>query len=299
MIHIPFTVKVRSAFEWINQKSGGVISIFLTTIKQFDKQHGAEAAGSIAYFGVFSLFPILLFLVSVLGYFLEKIGSPIEIALLITQAIPISRNLVYSNLVQILGAHKLGGIIGLVGLLWAGSSVFSTISRNINRAWPNAQSRNLFEHRLFAFLMIFVLLLLVASWLITNLIVNLMPRIIVPFLGEVSIFENHFRNDLYGFIPLLIAFLILFGLYRWIPNTHVRWREAFWGAITAAILMDLSTQLFTWFISSGMASFDVIYGSLGTGIALLAWAYICAVIIILGAHLCAAIAIVKRFPVEI
>lgn len=285
---------IQSVYQSANHRSGGVGDIILTAGKSFDEQHGAEAAASISYYSLFSMFPLLLFLVSILGFFINEIGAPIEIAELITQAIPISRDLVYNNLIQILNARSLGGIIGIIGLMWAASSVFITVSRNINRAWSDASIRNVIQNRLVAFTMIVILLVLTGGWIASTILFSLVPKIVIPFFGEIDIFQTQTWNYLSNLLPWSLAFLILLGLYFWIPNTQVKWKEAFWGALTASIALNLATRVFTWLMSSGFATFDILYGSLGTALALLTWVYISALIILIGAHLSSAIAQVKR-----
>jgi membrane protein len=285
---------IQSVYQRVNHRSGGVVDIILTAGKSFDEQHGAEAAASISYYSLFSMFPLLLFLVSILGFFIEKLGAPIEIAELITQAIPISSDLVYSNLVQILNARSLGGIIGLIGLMWAASSVFITVSRNINRAWSDASVRNLIQNRLVAFTMIVILLVLTGGWIASTILFGLVPKIVIPFFGEIDIFKTQTWYYLSNLLPWSLAFLILLGLYFWIPNTPVKLKEAFWGALIASIALNLATRVFTWLLSSGLATFDILYGSLGTALALLTWVYISALIVLIGAHLSSAIAQVKR-----
>jgi membrane protein len=285
---------IQSVYQSVNHRSGGVVDIILTAGKSFDEQHGAEAAASISYYSLFSMFPLLLFLVSILGFFINEIGAPIEIAELITQAIPISRDLVYNNLIQILNARSLGGIIGLIGLMWAASSVFITVSRNINRAWSDASVRNVIQNRLVAFTMIVILLVLTGGWIASTILFGLVPKIVIPYFGEIDIFQTQTWYYLSNLLPWSLAFLILLGLYFWIPNTQVKWKEAFWGALTASIALNLATRVFTWLMSSGFATFDILYGSLGTALALLTWVYISALIILIGAHLSSAIAQVKR-----
>lgn len=285
---------IQSVHQRVNHRSGGVVDIILTAGKSFDEQHGAEAAASISYYSLFSMFPLLLFLVSILGFFINKIGAPIEIAELITQAIPISRDLVYNNLIQILNARNLGGIIGIIGLMWAASSVFITVSRNINRAWSDASVRNVIQNRLVAFTMIVILLVLTGGWIASTVLFSLVPKIVIPFFGEIDIFQTQTWNYLSNLLPWSLAFLILLGLYFWIPNTQVKWKEAFWGALIASIALNLATRVFTWLMSSGLAAFDILYGSLGTALALLTWVYISALIILIGAHISSAIAQVKR-----
>jgi membrane protein len=90
-------------------------------------------------------------------------------------------------------------------------------------------------------------------------------------------------------IPWLLTFLLFQGLYRWIPNTEVKWSEAFWGALFATTAWEVTKSGFKWYISSGLASQQLVYGSLGAVIALLLWIYLSSLIMLLGAHLTAAI----------
>jgi len=289
-----FRVKLQAFYQKFNQRFWRTPEIVQIAVQNFDRNFGAEASAAISFYAVFSLFPLLLFLVSVLGYFLGLIGSPIEIAEVITQAIPVSNELVYNNLTQILNARSIGGVIGLVGLMLTASGVFITVTRNINRAWPGAVSRNIIENRLVALLMVFVLLLLIGLWLLSTTLFNLIPRFAIDIGNGYFIHNTLIWVYLSAFIPWLFSFFVFFGVYLWIPKTKVRWTEALTGALIASIAWQLLTRAFTWFLGSGLAAFDVIYGSLGAAIALLSWIYLSSIILIMGAHLSAAIAEVRR-----
>jgi membrane protein len=95
-------------------------------------------------------------------------------------------------------------------------------------------------------------------------------------------------------VPWLVAFLIFLNLYRWLPNTPVRWAEAFWGAVFATIAWEATTLAFSWYLNSGLARFELLYGSLGTSVAFLLWVYLSATITLFGAHISAAIAQTTR-----
>jgi len=79
------------------------------------------------------------------------------------------------------------------------------------------------------------------------------------------------------------------SLYRWIPNTEVKWSQAFWGALVATLGWEIATQTFTWYLTSGMARYQLVYGSLGTVVALMFWIYLSSLITFYGAHLSAAV----------
>jgi membrane protein len=91
-------------------------------------------------------------------------------------------------------------------------------------------------------------------------------------------------------MPWLFIFLLYLSLYRWVPNTDVRWFEAFWGAVVSALGWVLATRAFTWYLSSGIAQYELVYGSLGAVVVLLFWIYLSSLITLFGAHLSAAVA---------
>jgi membrane protein len=90
--------------------------------------------------------------------------------------------------------------------------------------------------------------------------------------------------------PRVFTFFALWGLYRWVPNTEVKWSEALWGASVATLAWEIATNGFTWYLSSGIVQYELLYGSLGAIVALMLWIYIISLITLFGAHLSAAIA---------
>jgi membrane protein len=172
------------------------------------------------------------------------------------------------------------------------------LARNINRAWPDAKSQNLVRSQLIAFGLIAILIITMVLWLVWTWFINLLIAKDFPVLDMIVPFNDHLLSPLAQLFPGLASFLILLLIYRWMPNTKVLWLEALWGAIVAGIALGLLTAGFSWYLRSGMINYDLLYGSLGTSIALLTWVYISAIIILVGAHLSAAIARAKRLSLH-
>ena len=93
-----------------------------------------------------------------------------------------------------------------------------------------------------------------------------------------------------GILKVLVELLglgVTFGafmlLYRYLPNTKVLWRDLWLGALMGAALFHGIKVGFAWYFSS-FASFNVVYGSLGAIMAVLVWAYLSAIAIVLGAQ---------------
>jgi uncharacterized BrkB/YihY/UPF0761 family membrane protein len=62
------------------------------------------------------------------------------------------------------------------------------------------------------------------------------------------------------------------------------------GALVATLAWQLAARAFAWFLRSGLAQYQLIYGSLGTVVTLMLWIYLCSWITLFGAHLSAAVA---------
>lgn len=275
-------------FNLVNRLTGGVLEILVHAVTGFSNSRGPEAAASITYFFLFSIFPLLLSVVSIGSYFLEVGQIRLQVVRIVLAVVPIEPELLVQNIEEVLEARGTFGIIGVIGLIWSASAAFTILFRNINRAWVRADPLNALFTRLAGVLSIFAIVLLLILVRFASAAINLLPRLGIVFAED--FYDTYLWLAISSVIPLLLTFLMFLGLYRWIPNTRVRWSEAFWGALLVAIGWELSTNLFTLFLSAGILEYRVIYGSLGTMIALLFWLYINNMIILFGAHLSAAVA---------
>ena len=73
-------------------------------------------------------------------------------------------------------------------------------------------------------------------------------------------------------------------LYKYLPNTKTYWRHIWPGALVAAILFEISKNVFIYYVNT-FATFENVYGSLAPVVALLLWSYLSSLILILGAEL--------------
>jgi membrane protein len=275
-----------------NRLTGGILGIVVDMVDGFTKARGAEAAASITYYVLFSIFPLLLSVIALGSYFLEDDQVMHQIVQFVQASIPVAADMILQNIEEVLEARGTFGFIGVGSLIWSASAAFTSLFRNINRAWMRASPLNALLARLVGVVVIFALVLLIAVIRVASATANLLPTFDVELLDD--FYESFLWLLLSGLVPLVLTFLIFMSLYRWIPNTKVRWSEAFWGALVASVGWELTTNLFTYFLSQGILQYKVVYGSLGTMIALLFWIYLNSTIILLGAHLSAAIARNKR-----
>jgi membrane protein len=273
-----------NAYHSLNRWTHGGMDDLKSSHRHYLKVHGNEGATSIAFFTIFALPPLLILVVTIGSFFLEAQKIQEILINIIEENLPIPTETVLVFIEDLLAQRTTLSIIGLIGLFWSGSGALSSLTVNIDRAFPDTRRRTIFQSRLIAFLMIGILgFLLILSSLLTT-ILNVVYRIELPYIN----IDPSLR-----IIPSLFAFffrfLLLFGLYYWIPNTHVRRRSAFWGALIATTAVEITSRVFNWYLHRGLDYYNFLYGSLGTLVALMFWIYLNAQIIIVCAHITATI----------
>jgi membrane protein len=77
-------------------------------------------------------------------------------------------------------------------------------------------------------------------------------------------------------------------------NTQVRCLAALWGALVAPLGRELITDAFGWYLGSGLARYELLYGSPGAIVALMLWIYLSSWVALFGAQMSAAVARVSE-----
>jgi len=283
------TERANAAYEIANDLSGGILGIIRDAIQSFGSAQGSEAAASMSYYTLFSLFPLLLALVAAGSFFLDRQSVFQQVVDWVARAFPISQNLIEENLRQVLQLRGAVGITGLAATLWSASGAFTVLTHNINRAWTKTSPRGFLKNRLVALGIVgsFSIPLLIS--LLLSTLLNVLSLFQVPLVDLESLYGTPLWTALSDLIPWCFIFLLFLALYRWVPNAEVKWSTAFWAALVVAVAWELAANAFAWYIGSGLARYRIVYGSLGTIVALLFWIYLSSWIIIFGAHLCAAV----------
>ena len=290
LLKMDYKIKARSVFRLTGKAGQEVIKILVDTIRSFITANAAGAAASIAYYTLFSFFPLLILLVGFVGSVLED--EPVQQLVLdaVAEGLPTAQDLVKGNIERALNVGGTVQIAGTIGLLWSATGVFTALAQGINRAWHTAPARNFLFGRLVALAMVASLTALLILWVVSTTVFGLFPQFEIPIFGGRVIYDTYAWSILSRLIPYFVIFVLFLNLYRWVPNTKVRWREALWGAGIAALGWELANTAFRLYLSASLARYQLIYGSLGALIALMLWIYLSSMIVLFGAHLSATVA---------
>ncbi len=260
------------------------------SVEEFFADNCTQMAAAISYYVLFSLFPLLIFLIGVLGLFLQNSDLQEEIIDAILENIPLSEDQGRNDVTEaVRGVAGVGsgalGIFGLIGMAWSGSNMFGIIRRSINQAYDLEQQRPLVQQKLLDLAMVAGM----GFFFMTSIGATAFMRVVrersedIPHLGDAAE-QAGFVWDLTSFlIPLALSFLAFFVMYWIVPATKVRPLEAVPGALVAAALFEATKLGFTFYLQN-FGNYDLVFGSLGAVAAFLFWVYLSANILLLGAE---------------
>lgn len=266
------------------QSRSFALTVLISAAKGFNEDHCAHLAAGMAYYAVFSLFPLLLGLIALASFLMESGEAQSRIVAAAAQVLPGSADLVRRNVQLVLVQRGTIGLVAVVGLLWSAKAVFGAITTSLNLAWDVPESRPFWELTAMELALVigagffFLLSLAVTSTL------AVLSGLDVPLLGTLG------ASPLWALagIPFSLALstVAILLLYRFLPNKRLTFRDVWPGALVAGILFEIAKSAYVYYTTS-FADYELVYGSLAAVIGLLFWTWISSAILLFGAEIAA------------
>lgn len=247
-------------------------------------------AAAISYYALLSLFPLLIFVVSVLGLFLRSSSLQQDLVDEVLNILPLSQgegaNEVTQAVRAVAGVSIPLTIVGLAGLAWSASAMFGAIRSSLNVAWGSKSRRSFFKQKLLDLAMMagfggFFLLSIGATALL-----RATQEASSDLLGPLSGSSFFFWRAVSFIAPALLSLGAFAALYRYVPDTPVKTRGVWAGAVTATILFELAKNGFGFYLAN-FSRYDLVYGSLGAVVTFLVGLYLSAAVLLFGAEVAA------------
>ena len=237
-------------------------------------------AGAIAFYTLFSLFPLVLAIISIWGFLLGPEIEQTVLARRIAEVIPVSTEFIGETVHGVASARAITGAASVLGLLWASSAAFGAIRKGINAAWGIRRTRPFLKERLMD------VSLVLGGGLLMILIMLITP--ILSFLQETTVYvaPDADLDLLFRVVSVVVSPVLSFAtfliLYRYLPNTKVTFKDVWLGALGASVAYDGAKWGFLWYVSK-FPVYNIVYGSVGAVMALLTWVYVSSIILLFGA----------------
>lgn len=282
------TEKIPTGRLWLGIKNRATKRRILhRALTSFFDNDLVTSAAAITYFGVLVFFPSLLLALSLTQRFFGE-GLYHDILLRLRAFMPGSTEFVERNLEAISQVSTSILVAAFSVLLWAGSWIFSIIERAMCRMW-GTKPRSFLHGRLLTVGMIAAIgIVLMASLLATSSLVaveSIADDLPVKTAARLGAVTSLLWQSVFAALSLLVTISLFALIYRIMPNTKMRLLEVMPGAIIAGILWEVAKYAFAWTIP--YFHYDLLYGSIGAGVALLTWGYLSTLIMFFGAQLTA------------
>lgn len=272
---------------------------FLKTLLQqaageYVRDDCAQLAAAISYYAVFSLFPLLIFVVAMAGLLIQDRSVQEDIVDEVLKNIPLSegegRDSV-TDAVRGVGESGAGalGLLGLVGMAWSGSSLFGALRKALNAAFDDTESKRPFVPQKAIDL---GLVLALAVFFLVSIGATAFLRIVrnnsseLGALGDAAESAGLLWDGASYAIPLVFSFIAFTALYCLVPSRLRSPIEVWPGALVAAVVFEAAKLGFSFYLEN-FTSYDVVMGSLGAVAAFLFWIYVSANIMLFGAEVAA------------
>ncbi len=268
----------------LDGKSNGWLGVGERAYKGFSAHQGNANAAAIAYYTLFSLFPLTLLLISLASFVLNSQEAQERALVVVAGYFPSAVELVRTNIERVLQIRSTASLVGILGLVWAASGMFGSLSRAINLAWDVETPRPAWAERALAAGLVLLSAILFFLSLYSAPAIRLVSRLSNLLLSGSPVPPSLVTRLSRNILPYLLTALSFSFFYTILPSTHVAWLEVLPGALLTALAWHMAQIAFTLYLGT-FATYNLVYGSVAAVIALLLWSYMSGMIILLGAEL--------------
>jgi membrane protein len=261
--------------------------VIMTSFTSFSNDNGLKLSASLAYYTVFSIAPLLILIISLVGLVFKQDAITNHLYPEIKHYVGASAALQIQEMIKSLafsGKTGIAVISGIVTLLLGASSMFMEIQDSLNIIWrvkakPKKGWLRMIENRFLSFSLIIGLGFLLLVTLVINIVISALSDKLQHFLPGVTVWLVSGINLVLSFIVIAILFGIIFKV---LPDVKIKWKDVRAGAFFTALLFMGGQYLISLYLSYSASSST--YGAAGSLVVILLWIYYTAAILYIGAE---------------
>jgi membrane protein len=253
----------------------------LTLRERFKEDHLGLTASSLTFTTIISIVPLFTVALAIFSVFpmFAKMQVGLQ-QLLVDSLIPdnIARQ-VLSYLGQFASNANKIGWVGAAAFLISALMLILTIDGKLNDIWRVRTTRHLARR------IIVYWTLLTLGPLLMALSLSISSYVMSASKGWVSVLPGSL-NAILNIVQFIVLACSMAAMYRFVPNTRVRWTHALLGGVFVALGIELAKRVLSWYLSQ-VPTYSAVYGAFATVPILLIWIYVAWVIVLLGAVIAA------------
>jgi membrane protein len=263
----------------------GVPSTFKRTLTEFQEDNLTDWAAALTYYGLLSLFPALIAMVSLIGIFGDPQTTTSKLTEIITEIGPESGAETFEgpikSIVENQSAAGIAFVVGLAVALWSASGYVGAFTRASNIIYETPEGRPFWKLRPLQIAVTLAMIIMMALLAIGLVLTGPVVEAVANPIGLSSTAVDVWNIAKW---PVMAAIFILMVdvLYYTTPNVKLRgFKWVTPGALVAIVVWAIASALFAFYVSN-FSSYDKTYGTLAGLVVLLLWFWITNLAILFG-----------------
>lgn len=272
-------------------KHNGIVQVGQTVSARVGRNDVSGNAAQLAYYMLFSIFPMLLIAATLLAYLHIDKDSVFN---MIKEFAPDQiMDFLEENLNTLL-TQKNGGLlsIGIIATLWSASNGMNAVMKSLNKAYGVTNKRNYVVQRLLSMFFTLAMLATVGATLLLLVFGQQIGMFLINHLNFSEDFLS-FWNNLRWTVTLVVIFVVFTFLYWVAPNRRSTLISVLPGALFSTVGWTVASLGFAYYVNN-FGNYSATYGSIGVIIILMLWFYLTGIILMIGGELNATLAIRKK-----
>ncbi len=263
-----------------------VSRLLVASLREFIRDDGMRLSAALAFYAAFSLAPLLLIVLSITGSILGDEAVEGAIFAELRKDLGSSAAAVLEDMVA--HAHQprknaVMSVVGVVVLLFGAAGLFGQLKASLNAIWnvPGREGSGLWilvKSRFLSFSMV----LGTGFLLLVSMVFSAVLQFLNQRVGEIASVPSPVWAAAGGVSSFVLIGLLFAAIFRVLPDTSIRWREVWVGAIFTSGLFVAGKSLLAWYL--GREATVSSYGSAGAFIVILLWLYYSSAILLFGAE---------------
>jgi membrane protein len=266
----------------------GFVPTLKRTVLEFREDGMTDWAAALTYYGLLSLFPALIALVSVVGIFGDPVTTTRKLTDIVTSIGPSTAADTFSGPIRSITSNRgAAGVLFFVGLgvaLWSASNYVGAFMRASNVIYETPEGRPFWKLRplqiVVTLAMVLLLALLALALVLTGPVVDQVARPLGVSGTATTVWDVAKWP-----VMIVVVLLMIAVLFHASPNVKLpgfKWVTP--GAVLALVVWVIASAAFAFYVAN-FASYDKTYGTLGGMVALLVWLWIGNLALLLGMEL--------------
>lgn len=273
------------------------VQLLVKTGLKWNRDHCSSMAASLSYYALFSLFPLLLTILSTIGFLIGPNTQAFKsIQDILERYLPPEVHDLIKETIISLNQNSVGaGIVGFCLLLFSSSVIFGVLRSSVNRIWRSphriSEAGSVLKtilfvmfNKLFSFLLVLGTALLLLASLVADIAIETILKLIANFqevFSFIHVDELQLTKGLQTSLSFYILALVACVLFKILPSVRVGWQDVWLSSLIVALLVVGLQQL----VSNSVISIGrhfLSYGAIGSVMILMLWIFLTCQIFLFG-----------------